>query len=332
MHTNITTESGALRILSRRDLDKLDYSPADVLRVVEGAYAGYGAGLSANPRKLTVQPDDARSVAYAMLGRDGERETVAIKTSYKFGAGGERAAQKYYTSLMLYDDASGLPIALMDCSLVGSLRTPAVSALIARASAAPDAATALVVGCGTQGQGALPFLVEAMPQLERLVIHGNHADGIAAAQDAMQRFHPGRRIEMSRDLRASAQAADIIVGAAGPGARETVRNDWLKPGALAILVGYGLHAELLHRADYRIATSAAQMQVTGTDLADDEGRLPAVNAELPDILLGRKPGRLDARQRVFAYNSGMVITDIALGRVFAERAQAQGLGRTVALW
>jgi ornithine cyclodeaminase len=60
--------------------------------------------------------------------------------------------------------------------------------------------------------------------------------------------------------------------------------------------------------------------------------LSKIDAELPDILLGRKPGRLDAGQRIFAYNSGMVITDIALGRVFAERAQAQGLGQTVQLW
>ena len=37
-------------------------------------------------------------------------------------------------------------------------------------------------------------------------------------------------------------------------------------------------------------------------------------------------------QSVFAYNSGMVVTDIALGRTLAESARAKGLGQEVALW
>jgi ornithine cyclodeaminase len=323
---------GALRVLSKHDLAALDFSTAEVLRAVEGAYKAYAAGLSANPGKLMTKPADEHSVAYAMLGRDGERDTVAIKTSYKFGVADDKAAQKYYTSLMLYDDTTGLPIAWMDCSLVGALRTPAASALIARACAPAHAECALVVGCGTQGQAALPFLVEAMPNLTRLIIHGHHADGIDAALARMERMHPTRRVEISRDLQTSAREADIIIGAAGPASPEQVHHAWQKPGTLAVLLGYGLHADLLHQADYRIATSQAQMRLTGDDLADAQGMLPMVDAELPDILAGKKPGRLTQHQRVFAYNSGMVITDIALGRLFAERAQAQGLGRTIQLW
>jgi len=90
----------------------------------------------------------------------------------------EKADERYYTTLLLHDDRQGAPIALMDGSLVGSLRTPAATALIARASARSDARTALVVGSGVQGQTALPFLVEAMPQLQRLIVHGHHGDGV----------------------------------------------------------------------------------------------------------------------------------------------------------
>jgi ornithine cyclodeaminase/alanine dehydrogenase-like protein (mu-crystallin family) len=333
MHTIVTHDSGGLRVLSKQDLAAVDYSLAEVLRSVEGAYRAFAAGLSANPRKLSTKPADERSVAYAMLGRDGERDTVAIKTSYKFDADHDKATQKYYTSLLLYDDSTGLPIALMDCSLVGALRTPAASALIARACAPAEARTALVVGCGTQGQTALPFLAEAMPQLSRLIIHGHHAEGVAAALANMRRFHPGRQVEVSSDLAASARAADIVVGAAGPHSPALVRAAWLKPDALSILVGYGLHAELLHGADYRVATSAEQMRMTGVDLADARGALPEVDAELPAILAGQRSGRAEGGHgRVFAYNSGMVITDIALGRLFAERARAQGLGHVVQLW
>jgi ornithine cyclodeaminase/alanine dehydrogenase-like protein (mu-crystallin family) len=335
MTTFTDAGAGAIHVLSKQDLAGLRYSLDEVLSAVEGAYQGFAAGLSANPRKLTVKPEDAHSLSYSMLGRDGERQTVAFKTSYKFNANEELSLQKYYTSLQLYDDVTGLPIALMDCSLVGALRTPAASALLARSCARSDAQTALVVGSGVQGQNALPFLVAALPQLQRLIVYGNHHAGIDAVITRMHQHYPERRIEVATSLEQAARAADIIIGAAGPASEKSsgaVRRDWLKPGALTILVGYGLHAELLHTADRRIATSAAQMLVTGTDLADAQGLLPAVDAELPDILAGKKAGRISNAQHVFAYNSGMIITDIALGRLFAERARAQQLGLMIRLW
>ncbi|MED5619416.1 ornithine cyclodeaminase family protein [Ideonella sp. BN130291] len=325
-------EAGAsLRVISKRELASLRYELDEVLQVVQGAYRAVAEGRSANPAKLTVKPPDGRCVAYAMLGRDGDRGTVAVKTSYKHGPEGDKADQRYYTTLSLYDEHTGLPIALMDCSLVGSLRTPAASALIAQACARPGASTALVVGCGVQGTMALPFLVRRLPGLQRLIVHGHHVAGIDAVLSAMHQHHPGRQVEVSHDLRRAAQEADIVVGAAGPASPEAVDASWLRPGALCILVGYGIDRQALHRADWRVATSAEQMQVTGTDLAVD-GVLPAINAELPQILVGTQPGRRDDHHRVFAYNSGMVVTDIALGRLMAERALAQGLGREVALW
>lgn len=320
-----------LLVLNKQLLDALDYGPREVLEVVERAYLALGAGESDNPRKLMSQSPRKHSVAYSMLGRDGGRQTIGFKTSYKHDPQHHRALQKYYTTLLLFDDATGKPVALMDGSLVGALRTPAVSALLARA-AAPRARTVLIVGTGTQGRMAAPFLLEALPGIERVIVHGHHEEGIGAVRDNLRRFHPQRDIEVSADLAAAAAQADIVLGVAGAGAPEAVRHAWLKPGALAILVGYGVHADVLHHADYRIATSAQQMQVTGTDLADAAGRLAPIDAELPDILLGRKPARQHIGQTVFAYNSGMIVTDIALGRTLAEHARARGLGEQVALW
>ncbi|MEK6346295.1 MAG: ornithine cyclodeaminase family protein [Burkholderia sp.] len=327
----LASQPSNLLVLGKQAVDALEYDPAMVLDAVEQAYLGLGTGQSDNPRKLMSQPADRHSVAYSMLGRDGGRGTVGFKTSYKHDPAHSREDQKYYTTLLLFDDRTGLPVAMMDGSLVGSLRTPAVSALIARA-AAPRARTALVVGTGTQGRMAAPFLLAALPGLERVIVHGHHAEGIAAVRATLRRFHPGRDIEVSADLAGSARQADIVLGVAGAGAPEAVRHADLKRGALALLVGYGIHADALHRADYRIATSAAQMQVTGQDLADETGALPPVDAELPDILLGRQPARRRDDEIVYAFNSGMIVTDIALGRVLADAARARGLGEEVALW
>ncbi|MEV6728235.1 MULTISPECIES: ornithine cyclodeaminase family protein [unclassified Streptomyces] len=321
-----------LRILSTTDLAGIDISLADVVATVEGAYRTLQAGRSDNPRKLTVKPQDGHSVSYAMLGRDGSREVVAIKTSYKHGLDKGREEQHYYTSLTIYDDVTGLPVAMMDCSRIGSLRTPAVSALLARELAVPGARTALVIGTGTQGRLALPFLLTTLPDLDRLLLSGTHPEGIAAVREQLRTHFPDRDVELVTDLRAAAADADVIVATAGGHTPAAVEASWLKAGALSILVGHGLAPSTLHEADRVIATSEAQMNVTGTDMADAEGKLPAVDAEFPPVLAGVGSGRTGADERIFAYNSGLVVTDIALGHRFAQLALAQGLGTEVALW
>lgn len=321
-----------LRILSAGDLAGLEISLSDVLATVADAYRSLHAGRSDNPRKLTVKPPDGHSVSYAMLGRDGSRDVVAVKTSYKHGRDKGRDEQHYYTTLTLYDDVTGRPVAMMDCARIGSLRTPAVSALIARECAAPGARTALVIGTGVQGRLALPFLLTVLPDLDRLLVHGTHPDGLAAVRDVLREHFPGRDPEIVTDLRQAAASADILVATAGGHTRAAVEAGWLAPGALSILVGHGLAPSTLHEADRIIATSAAQMKVTGTDLAGADGELPPVDAEFPAVLAGVAAGRRSVGERVFAYNSGLVVTDIALGHRFAQLALAQGLGVEVPLW
>ncbi len=322
----------AVRALSTSDLAGIEISLADVVETVENAYRTLAAGLSDNPRKLTVKPRDGHSVSYAMLGRDGSRDVVAIKTSYKHGLDKGREEQHYYTALTLYDDVTGLPVAMMDCGRIGSLRTPAVSALLARECAAPGARSALVIGTGTQGRLALPFLLTTLPELDRLMLFGTHREGIAAVRDRLRAHFPGRDVEVVTDVRAAAAEADVIVATAGAHTPAAVEADVLRPGALAILVGHGLAPSTLHRADRVVATSEAQMNVTGTDMADADGRLPAVDAEFPPVLAGTAAGRTAPHERVFAYNSGLVVTDIALGHRFAQLAIEQGLGTRVPLW
>lgn len=335
------TQTG-LRVLSTADVAAIEMSPFDVVEAIERAYLALAAGTSADPGKLMVKPDDGRSVAYAMLGRDGVRDVVAIKTAYRWfdppqtgppqiGASQHRA-QHHYTSLLLYDEVTGLPIALMDCGRIGSLRTPAVSALLARECAGPGARSALVIGTGTQGRQALPFLLATLPDLDRLMVHGSHPDGLSAVREELRRHYPDRDVEVMSDLPAAVADADVVLAVAGAGTSAAVEADWLKPGALCVLVGHGLAPSTLHQADYLIATSAAQMAATGTDMVDERGRLPVVDAELPGVLAGRAPGRQHSEQRVFAYNSGLVITDIALGHQFAEAAAQRSLGQVVNLW
>ncbi|GAA5043161.1 ornithine cyclodeaminase family protein [Nocardia callitridis] len=328
----IRDRSTPLRVLSRSDLADVPITPGDVVRAVEDAYLALAAGDSDNPRKLSVANPDGWSVSYAMLGRDGRRRVVAMKSSYKFDPGHDRSTKRYYTTITLYDDTTGSPIAMMDCARVGALRTPAVSALLVRETARKGADSVLLIGTGTQGRNALPHLLAVNPQLQRLMVYGTHPEGLAAVHRYLAETHPHAKVHTVDDPRAAAATADVVLATAGPGTEVALESSDLAPGSVAVLVGYGLAPSTLSLADRVIATSAEQMAVTGIDMADDNGDLRPVDAELPQILSRRAVARRSEQERIFVYNSGLVLTDIAVAHALAQRAITEGRGTEVPLW
>ncbi|HLT60369.1 MAG TPA: ornithine cyclodeaminase family protein [Microlunatus sp.] len=325
------SESAGLRLLRRSDLADLTVPPAEAVAAVERAYRSLGEGRSTNPAKLTVGGVHDRSVAYAMLGQDRDLGVVAMKTSYAFDPGRGREARRYTTTVLLYDDTTGAPIALLDAARIGGLRTPAASALLAREILRPGARSVLVVGSGTQGRQALPHLLAVNPQLDRLMLYGTHPDGIAAVRATLADHHPGRELELVTDPRAAAAEADLVLAVAGPGTKVAIEAADLAPGSSVVLVGYGVAPSTLIEADRAVATSAAQMAITGQDMAGTDGLRP-VDAELPDLITGRARARTADGERIFAFNSGLVITDIAVATLLARRAIELGRGTEVALW
>nr|WP_143524054.1 ornithine cyclodeaminase [Xaviernesmea rhizosphaerae] len=321
----------ATHILTRSDLDDTELPPAEVIGLVEDAYLSYARGNSRCPTKLMMPlPNEARdAVSYSMLGYDGALQQVGFKTSYRQGS---ESAEKYYTTISLYDDTTGLPFAFMDCHRVGGSRTPATTAIIAKHCAKQDARSALMIGTGAQGVNTLPYLLTALPNLETLRLFRTHPDGIALSLSTFARHFPDRRIELVEDVPDAVATSDIVVAASGRAAHHKVQTAWMKPGGLLISVASkGVEAGALGQADYAIATNEGQMGVTGKRLAGPDG-VPHVDAELPDIVAGLKPGRRSQTDRVFAFSSGMIITDIPVAHALATRGIAAGRGRRVELW
>lgn len=328
----MTAQQQSLLILNQQALSQLDIPLQKVLDTVQQAFLSLADPDSANPLKVIMEPMDKHSIAYSMAGRDAASKSVGFKVVYEFDSDRSRNHYQFYSFLFILDDETGKPLALMDVQQLGPLRTSATSALIAKAGAKKNAKTALVIGTGAQGQIALPMLVTALPSLETLIMHGSYTDGIDIARKNLQRYYPERHITRSSNLQQSVGEADIILAVTGLSTKESIPYHWLRPGALVILVGYGVEPEVLHKADYLIATDEEQMKVTSSDMVDENGNIPAVDTELAEILSGKKLGRINDAQIVFAYNSGMIITDVALGRLTAEYARRADAGQEVQLW
>ncbi|GAA1957320.1 ornithine cyclodeaminase [Amycolatopsis minnesotensis] len=319
-----------LHILTRTDLAALEIGPGEVIDAVRDAYVAYAEGASRNPTKMMMTvPTGRDAVSYSMLGFDGALQQVGFKTSYRQGTGNP---DKYYTTISLYDDKTGLPFAFMDCHRVGGSRTPATTALIAEACASEGARSALMIGTGRQGLNTLPYLATRLPHLEKLRFFGTHPDGVRATVETFHEYFPGRELERVHDVPAAVSDSDIVVAASGRAAHPPVKTSWLKPGGVLISVSSkGVDSSSLADADYAIATNEGQLGVTGSRFDTADGAA-GIDAEFPDVLIGRKPARRGQADRVFAFSSGMVITDIPVAHALAHKAIEAGLGQKVRLW
>ncbi|HEY2223134.1 ornithine cyclodeaminase [Actinomycetospora sp.] len=324
-------ERPELHVLTRSDLAQVEMPPTEVIEAVRQGYLALDRGDSSCPAKLMmplpVQERDA--VSFSMLGYDSPSQHLGFKTSYRQGSDNR---DHYWTTLSLYDDTTGMPFALLDGDTVGAMRTPATTALIAQACAKPDARSVLMIGTGVQGLNTLPYLASALPHLERFRLFGTHPTGLRDSVDRFAAHHPEHELELVDDVAAAARESDIVIAASGRAAHPKVETTWLKPGGLLISVASkGVASTALADADYALATSEGQLGITGSRFAGDDGRA-MIDTELPPVLAGRAPARRGAEDRVFAFSSGMIITDIPVGHALATRAVAAGLGQRVALW
>ena len=320
-----------LSVFTRSDLADVEISPTEVISAVRNGYLALANGDSRCPTKLMMPlPDESRdSVSYSMLGYDASLEHLGFKTSYRQGTDNP---EKYYTTISLYDDSTGMPFALMDCERVGASRTPATTALIAEQCARPDSRTVFMIGTGVQGRNTLPYLLTTFPKLERLMLYGTHPEGLRDTVAKFKHYFPDREVELVEDVPQAASESDIVVAASGRAAHPKVETNWLKPGGLLISVASkGVASSSLSDADYALATSEGQLGITGSRFATEDGSA-RIDAEFPDILAGRKPARRSDSDRVFAFSSGMIITDIPVAHALANKAIESGRGQRVQLW
>jgi len=310
-----------LLVLRSIDIVRAKPSYDFIEKTVKNTLIDFSNGYASNPSKIVANPDPT-SMAIAMLGHVPRSQCFGIK-SYA-----ERACSSGISAgstLTLLDDQTGLPIAVMDCDWITSTRTGAVCLIMVRELAIKPKKV-LIVGAGRQTQGIVAALLSAETEIEEVSVLTASDAAYNTVADSAGTVASVHRLTRCTNVLKAAALADVVIGAAGPQTKTSISLNMLKPGALAIYVGHGLSADVLHGADQVISTSDSQMKVTGADLADADGNLPSSDAELGAVLSGAKPGRTTPSDIIAAYNSGLAITDVAIGRYLFDETTRRGGG------
>jgi ornithine cyclodeaminase/alanine dehydrogenase len=314
-----------LLYLSRADVEAIGVTMREIIDALAIAFREHGEGQVEMPPKPGVhsRPD---AFIHAMPAYIPALRAIGMKWVSGYPANQARGLPYITGLLILNDDDTGLPLAVMDCTWITGMRTGAATALAARYLARPEAEAVGILGCGVQGRTNLEALNVLFP-LQRVLAY-DVAPEVAAsfAEEARERF--GLDVVVVKEPQRAVAESDMVV-TAGPILRTphaTIQPDWLQEGAFASLI------------DFDSYWSGAALQEVNKFCTDDIPQLehyrhvgyfqeiPPIYASLGELVTGAKPGRQSARERTMACNLGLALDDMATAPIVYRRALQRGVG------
>jgi ornithine cyclodeaminase len=331
-----------LRFLSGPDIDALGLENAEIVAAVENAVRAHGDGRAVVEPRVHLVPDNDGAGHFNVLrghlpgagagGRPAASGVSGIKVVGDFVANYAAGLPSELGLLTLYDPRTGVPLCIMDATLITACRTGAMTAVGARYLARRDSRVLGQVGArGTAFWNVV--LLDEMFSLAEIRVTSRRPESREAFARQLAEV-TGTPVRVTATADEVFDGADILVEASRLTAPEPLlRTASVKPGAFVVPYGTvsAVELDLLDVMDKVVVDDWREAQSGRFGALRrhvDTGRLSAgsLHAELGQIVTGRKPGRERDDERILFWHRGLAIIDIAVGLAIWRRAEQQGAG------
>jgi ornithine cyclodeaminase/alanine dehydrogenase-like protein (mu-crystallin family) len=312
-----------LLILGRADVERL-LDPAALLDALEDAFRAVSEGrASVPPRIASMAPAGFVGVMPAWLPGTLEVKLVAV-----FAGNHEHGLPSHQALIALFDEATGTPLAVLDGTHVTAVRTAAGSAVATRLLAREEAGVLAILGAGVQGRSHLE-LVGALREWEEIRVGSRepaHAEALAGTH---------RRARACASFEEAVRGADVVC-CCTDALEPILEPAWVAPGAHVNSVGGSTRGrgELppqLCQEGALFLESRTTFQPPPAGAPELAGLDPAGAAELGEVLLGTRPGRVSAEQVTVYKSVGHAVEDACAAALVYRRALEEGAGIRVSI-
>lgn len=230
-----------------------------------------------------------------------------------------------------YPTYVGFPLAVMDGTYITAIRTVAVSSVAAKYLARQNSEVLSIIGTGVQGKYHALSLSNVLPSIKTIKIYDKWEPSLTAFKKEIGDIFGDRmKIEVTTSPEEAITGGDVIVTATGKLLEPIFFEKWVKAGALVLPVhSAGWEREVIGKMDKVVSDDWAQFGEHARPIYSPFPEHP--DAELGEIVAGKKPGRENDQQRIINFNMGLAIHDIIVGTRVYEKAKAKGLGTTMEL-
>jgi len=320
-------------LLSRKDIESF-FTMKMCMDAVEKSFAGLAQGNASMPQRTPIALPEQAGLALFMPAyiRDLGALGAKIVTVYHNNVTKYRLPAVLGTILLL-DEHTGFPIAVMDGGFITAMRTGAVSGVATKHMARKDAAVGTVFGTGVQAFTQVLAIHEVRP-LRRLLTWS--IDALEARQSFAGRVSReiGVPVELADDPASAVRQSEIIVLATSA-AEPIVDGSWFMPGTH--INGIGSHTPKTRELDTRtVGRSRVVCDLTDACRAEAGDFIIPVQAgawswdkvagDLGDVILGKVPGRTSPEEITLFKSVGLAIQDVSAARAVYDEAVRRGIG------
>lgn len=321
------------RLLSRRDIESF-LTMGVCLEAVERAFADLARGQATMPQRTPIPLPDRHGLALFMPAHIQSLGALGAKvvTVYKENVARHNLPTVLGTIILL-DEATGFPVALLEGGYLTAMRTGAVSGVATKYMARPDAKTAVVFGAGVQAFAQVLGVHEARP-LARLLVHSLDAPDIRKGFTERLGAALGIPVEVADDPSKAVAQADIVILATSA-ATPVLDGGWLKPGTH--INGIGSHAPKMRELDtLTVQKSRIICDLTAACRAEaGDFLIPAeagewswdqVAGQLGEVINGTVAGRTSPQEITLFKSVGLAVQDLSVARAVFDEAVKRNIG------
>ena len=298
---------------------------ADVMRQ---ALTDLADGRIQQPLRTIVRPRDAAGFMGLMPAYSpGGYGLKAICVTPGNPAIGKDAHQG---GVLLFAADTGEPLALVNASAVTEVRTAAVSAVATDLLAGPGAAELAIVGTGVQARAHAHALAATRPLTGIRLAGRDPARTRAVAAELAGQL--GLPVSAHTEVRDAVAGADVVVTAT-TSAQPVLRREWLAAGTHVNAVGACVPgareldaATMAEAAIFADSRESVRNEAGDYLLAEREGVVNPVRAELGELLTGTAPGRAADHEITVFESLGLAAEDLAAASYLYEKASRLGAG------
>jgi ornithine cyclodeaminase/alanine dehydrogenase-like protein (mu-crystallin family) len=319
--------------LSRADVENLEIPMGDVVNAVEAAFLAKGNDEIEMPAKLGIhtQPNAFSHAMPAYIKSSG-----AAGMKWVSAYSGNKALGLPYISglIILIDEVSGIPVALLDNTWVTAKRTAAASGVGARYLARKDSHVLAILGLGVQGFTHLEAMLEVLPDINKLLAYDPDPKQVQRYIKKVKTHFPELAIEAMQSPESAVKASEVVV-TAGPilsTPHATIKQGWLKAGSFAAAVDYDSYwsSEAMHEMD-KFCTDDVEAMLSNKEKGSYFAGIPEIYGDLGEIVSGKKAARTSDSEKTMTCNLGIAINDIAVAHLVYQQAKEQGAGQQLQL-
>lgn len=282
-----------------------------------------------SPNLWLRPPLESRGWLKILAGYDPESHALGSKIVARFPE--NPPGTNLGAIIVLFDDTSGFPVAIVDGVYITALKTASGAALATEVLARGDSKSVGVVGSGVLAWWSLAFLAVACPALRAVSI-------CSRSPQRREAFAARAHEELGYDtyqvatVEEATRDADVIVTATNS-PDHVLLKEHIRPGQH--INAMGIRSEI---APDVMAAAKVFPDGRSESLADGKFseavaagavRMDDLGPTLGDLLSGREPGRIDDTEITLFDSSGVAIQDLVCAQAAVELARAAGVGTEV---